>query len=143
MMVLILSPLCQSTPTPGADCYDKKYLKCTKIPGHEEYDKCEDIVDTTYIEECEDIIETECDEELSHVLLHVYDSHLLTLDSVSPVCHDRVSTVCHKVPITEHHTECKKVTEFGHKKHCEEIITRHCHPFHCGSLPLKDCQKLV
>merc|ERR1711970_330366 len=143
MILLPLISVCMSNPTPGADCHNKKYLKCIKIPQHGEHDECEDIIDTAYIEECEDIIETHCDEEHEHVFLHVYHSHVLTEDSVYPVCHDKVSTVCHKVPTTEHHTHCRKVTEFGHKEHCEEIVTRHCKPFHCGSLPLEYCSKLV
>ena len=58
--------------SPGAQCHDKKYLKCLKIPKHEEYDKCEDIIDTTYIEECDEVLETHCEKEFAHVTLVVH-----------------------------------------------------------------------
>ena len=124
---------------PGAQCHNKKYIKCLKIPKHDEYDKCEDIIDTTYIEECEHVIETHCEKEIAHV----YDSHAFTLDSHVPKCHDKESKVCHKIPKKDIFTECRKVVEFGHDEKCEEIVTRHCDPFDCGFRALKYCKKLV
>ena len=109
VFLLLVSYVCRSTGSdsysPGAQCHDKKYLKCLKIPKHEEYDKCEDIIDTTYIEECEEVLETHCEREFAHVLVHVYDSHSFTLDSAVPKCHDKLSEVCHKIPKIDKHTQ--------------------------------------
>ena len=110
----------------GAQCYDKKYLTCVKIPKHEEYDACVDITDIIYVEECKPLVETICHPTTihheSHVHVHISSSHEYKVEEIveTPKCFEKVTEVCHKVPQEEKHTECKKITEFGHNEKCHE-----------------------
>ena len=108
-------------PLQSDQCHGKTYQKCFTVPKHEEYDDCVDIIDTNYVDECDHVTNIHCDEEYSHVLVHVYDSHIMTHDTYVPQCHHtKSSEECHRIPKEEVHTECKKVVKTIYIEQCED-----------------------